>query len=535
LEVRRRWPALIIVATYWLLVALILTQSLRKNDGHLVYAIDDPYIHMSMAKHFVRDGVFGVTADGFTSSTSSPVWTFLVAGAFALGGVRDVWPLVLNLLAGSVLLWTSYLFVSAHVRSRVVALLTVSAAMLAAPILTLTMIGMEHVIHTLLTVAFAFLASRHLAGEPRPSFAALLVLAALLCGVRYEGILLVAAVAAGFAWRRQPMRGVALVAAACVLPLAYGLWSLSHGWFLLPNSILMKQQAPIRSLSGVAVFILAAASSVTNNPPMLILIAVALTALIVDVAAGAGTATGRFGSRPIVAALFVICAALHMILAHTGWFYRYEAYLVYFGILVAGLYVEDAFDWIAARTHDRVLRLAMLSAAATLMAFVAAPLALRAGGSFLKTPQATHNLYTQQFQMGRFVNEALDGRAVVLNDIGAVTYLSNFHLVDIWGLGSLDTAALRLRHSFGPEQLDRTARDDGAHVAIVYDMALTEAGGIPPRWRKMAEWTISDNVACADKTVAFYALDESGASALTAGLQAFSPRLPSDVAHRWVK
>jgi len=61
------WPLLICLTLFWTIVAVLLIASLRRTSGHLVYALDDPYIHMAMAKNFSQHGVWGVTRYGFTS------------------------------------------------------------------------------------------------------------------------------------------------------------------------------------------------------------------------------------------------------------------------------------------------------------------------------------------------------------------------------------------------------------------------------------------------------------------------------------
>ena len=65
-----------------------------------------------------------------------------------------------------------------------------------------------------------------------------MTLAALTAAARYEGLFAVACVAIALAVMRQ-WRDAAAVAAAGALPLlAIGLWSISQGGFLLPNSVL---------------------------------------------------------------------------------------------------------------------------------------------------------------------------------------------------------------------------------------------------------------------------------------------------------
>ena len=62
-----------------------------------MYALDDAYIHMAVARSLARHGVWGVTPYAFTSSTSSLAWPLLLALADLVVGVRAATPLVLNL------------------------------------------------------------------------------------------------------------------------------------------------------------------------------------------------------------------------------------------------------------------------------------------------------------------------------------------------------------------------------------------------------------------------------------------------------
>src|SRR5579884_733752 len=86
---RRFWPCIVGVLCLWASLAQILTDSLQRNDGHFIYAFDDPYIHMAVAKNFLLHGVWGVTPYGFTSSTSSILWPILLVAAYEVTGVND--------------------------------------------------------------------------------------------------------------------------------------------------------------------------------------------------------------------------------------------------------------------------------------------------------------------------------------------------------------------------------------------------------------------------------------------------------------
>ena len=76
---------------------LILSVSVSKNHGHLVYALDDAYIGMAMARNFSQYGVWGVTRYAFTSCSSPPLWTLLLSLTYYLGGVNQLAPLLWDL------------------------------------------------------------------------------------------------------------------------------------------------------------------------------------------------------------------------------------------------------------------------------------------------------------------------------------------------------------------------------------------------------------------------------------------------------
>ena len=86
----------------------LLVASLVRNDGHLLYVIDDAGIHLSLARQLATHGTWGPYAGHYASASSSPGWTLLLA-ALSLGhvGLLHVLPLVLNVAAG---LWIIWLF-----------------------------------------------------------------------------------------------------------------------------------------------------------------------------------------------------------------------------------------------------------------------------------------------------------------------------------------------------------------------------------------------------------------------------------------
>jgi len=51
--ISKHWPMIVAIVILELIVAGLAILSINQNEGHLVYPIDDTYIHMAIAKNFV--------------------------------------------------------------------------------------------------------------------------------------------------------------------------------------------------------------------------------------------------------------------------------------------------------------------------------------------------------------------------------------------------------------------------------------------------------------------------------------------------
>ncbi|HEY2940860.1 MAG TPA: hypothetical protein VGN09_00365 [Vicinamibacteria bacterium] len=506
---RHRPPLAVALAVLFVAVGVLVAWSWRHSAGHLVYALDDAYIHMAMARNLAEHGVFGVTRYAFTSSSSSPLWTLLLAGLFARLGPRDGLPLALNVLFAASLLAVADRVLENHgVRphSRVLALV---AIVVLTPVPPLVLVGQEHLLHATLTLAFAGLLTL------APPRAALLLVAAALTATRYEGLFLVFIACLVLAARRRLAFALALGAVALLPPALYGLVSLAHGWYALPNPVILKG-ALGEGLGGwrplALVPFLGGWGELVRNPHLLALVAVAAVTLL----ARWRSPSSREGTLLIV---FIGTAILHLQYARTGWFYRYEAYLVAFGIVAAAV----ALDGLGDRVRPRWLPAGLASAAALLCA-------VRGVRAHVETPGAVGNIYEQQIQMGRFLARYYPGESVAANDIGAIDWLVDLRVLDLWGLASREVAEAKLGGRYTTAGIAELARSRGVRVAVIYERWLDAAGGVPPEWVRAGRWRVASNVVLGDRTVAFYAVDRAEAAALTDHLRAFAPELPPGVA-----
>jgi hypothetical protein len=164
-----------------------------------------------------------------------------------------------------------------------------------------------------------------------------------------------------------------------------------------------------------------------------------------------------------------------------------------------------------------------------LAALLIYPCAVRAGAAMIYLPQASKNIYEQQYQMGLFIKRYYQGSTIALNDIGAVNFLADVHCLDLWGLATYEVTKLMRHHEYHTADILRLSREAGVKVAMVYDNWYTPIGGLPRDWVWVGQWALADNVVAGGDKVSIYAVDESETAPLMQKLQDFSPLLPKEV------
>jgi len=523
-----RWPLAAALVAGGAVVAAMLGASLRANQGHLVYALDDPYIHMALARNLAREGVWGVTRHEYTAASSSPLWTMVLALVDRVAGAHEVVPLVLNLLCGVLVLIVADRWFARYGLSPAARAAGLFAILFLTPLPTLAFVGMEHSLQVLLALLFAWQAAERVAQGPAaaPGGMRLAVLAALLAATRFEGAFAVLAAALLLAARRA-WRVAALTALAGAAPIVLGAAvSIAHGWYALPTSVLLKGNLPApNSLLGIAKALGGDALHRLQGTPLMFVLLLGALAVVLWQPAAPGERTRR---RSAFAWIFALTALLHLQFADLGWLYRYEAYLVALACALAAIALPDVLAAIRERWPTRPP--ASVWAAGLLAALLlATPPVLRARHALLETVQATHNIYEQQYQAGRFLARFYPGAGVALNDVGATSYLGDFHLTDLAGLATLEVARARLGREFDTAAIRRITRARGVTIAIVFDFWFRAAGGMPREWIRVGRWIIGGNVASGGDTVSFYGVDGAAAATLERNLRAYSSELPPGV------
>jgi hypothetical protein len=481
---------------------------------------------MAIAKNFVQYGVWGVTKYGFTSTTSSPLWTFLLAMTYFIFGINEMAPLILNILFGTLLLIISHLILRKYVPNQLIIFTILLTALFVTPLPTLTFIGMEHILHILLTLCLVYSYIATLSAITRHrGYILLMVFALLITMTRFEGIFLIFVICLIFIWQKQVLYSGILGIMGLLPIIVYGIWSVSMGWYFLPNSIILKGISPILNLKGIAewISVINLISRIYTNIPILILLIFSLLLLTYYIKKGISN-----DNKKIIIAIFIGTTLLHMQFVRIEWFYRYNAYIIFFGILILSSTIIDLkpkaclqkISW----KNSKLYLVGLI-----LIAIISFPFAKRAFTAIQLTPQATNNIYEQQYQMGRFLAKFYRGDAVAVNDIGAVSYMTNIQILDLWGLGNLELAKLKMNKGYNTEQIYNSAKKMGVTISIVYDEWFDYCGGIPSQWIKIGQWKVSNNVVLGENTVSIYAVNAAATDQLISNLKSFKTDMPKDI------
>ncbi|MGB9979152.1 hypothetical protein [Methanobacterium sp.] len=522
-------PFIIATAVLWIGILILFRESTVINQGIFTYVLDDPYIHMAMAKNLILHGVWGVDKYGFTSSSSSPLWILVLSSAYFLFGVNTLIPFILNIIFATIFIFIAYSIFKYYKMQPLYNLIFLLFLVFFTPIPALAFTGMEHLLQIVLIVSFAFIGAQILC-ENRSSnlkYIMLLILAALVVAVRYEDLIIVLIVAAMLFIKREFWKSVLILCASMIPVFAYGIYSTMEGWFFLPNSLITKTifveaKTQLFSLNGIVLLV----NNFLNIQNLFIFIPLILAV---------GLLIFRFKEKKvlwnapnILLTLFIGTATLHMIMARTGWFYRYEAYLIALGILTIAIGISEYLPAVPKLNRKFISK----NLTVILIIFVLfVSLAGRGYCSFNEVPTATHNVYDQQYQMGLFIQKYYKGDAVSLNDVGAVNYATDIKSIDLLGLSGLNVSKAILKENYTIKDIDNITRQNHVKVVIIYEDLYKKylTGGLPSNWIKIGQWKIPNRITCFMDTVSFYVIDPKEEENLTENLKKFSSQLPPDV------
>jgi hypothetical protein len=523
LAARRRTATLAGLGALAAVTGLLVALTVRANGGSFTYVLDDPYIHLSIARNLAQHGSFGVVPGVYESASSSPGWAALLAVLIKAFPAGAVWyPLALNLLAAAgvlvlVLRAQEWLFAVAGAPLRGLAYVALPAALY---LPALVLVGMEHTLHALLVVALLLMLQRalrrRLSGRELAAVAAL----ALLAGaIRYETLFVAggaalalvlaprsAGVPLGVLGRLRRRELWAFLLPPVAVTVLLGLVNLHNGQYFLPNSVLAK--SGLGAGVGLARFVpsLAALPATLQSD---------LQMAGLFLAGAAYLAVRRLrGAQSGLWVAWTVATVLHVLFARFGWYDRYQGYLVIAGTLLA----------LRSLPEVRLSRQRVGAAIALLVLLVALPVFKLKEEAAI--PAAAHTIDLRNAELGGFLAAAYPGQTVMVNDIGEVSWQHSGGLVDLWALGSYDVLRAYRDGRMGKDFVAALAARDGVRVAAVFD-SLQEF--VPDGWVQVARWSTSGAPGVAGDDVVFWAPRGQAAATLHDAMRRFAPTLPRDV------
>jgi hypothetical protein len=510
-------------------VVLIELNVLRSTNGIFIYPLDDTYIHMSIAKNLALYHNWGISANEFQSASSSILYTLLLSALFKLFSVNTIIPLIINLIAGIALL----IIIRERLQKEDIGfgfqLIILLLVIFFTPLPTLIISGMEHTLQCLFSFLFMFNFSDWIGSTENDSLKRkklpvnLFIYGVIICSLRYEGLFIIAIACCILLYYRRIFAAFALGFISILPLIIFGIFSVLKGSYFLPNSVLLKSSPVQLSGNGFINFIAnilidkltIAKAGITALATQRLLLILPLGFFFFR------NQIKRAVAYKLVMIILIVCTLLQLSFAATGWFYRYEAYLILCStVILSILTVKGLKEWNLKR--NKILPVSLLVAF-----FLFFPLILRSTAAYTKASQACINIYEQQYQMGNFVKRYYNVNAVALNDIGAVSYFNQAKILDLWGLANIQVAKAKKNNSCTPEFLNAITNNEHIEFAIVYDSWFDPA--LLNKWQKVATWQIENNVICGDATVSFYAVEPGMVSSLKANLRAYQQSLPADI------
>lgn len=507
-------------AVIGIITAALFLSILKINHGTFTYTLDDPYIHLALSDQIIH-GNYGIHAGQHAAPSSSILFPFLLVIA-AGTSFHPYLPLLLNVAALFLTIeivrrFFAHLDLAQHRRGNTV--LAGAAVVLAVclNIIGIVFTGLEHSLHIATVAAIVYGLVLFLDNRKMPAWLPFVI---VLCPLfRYEGLPLSIAAVLVLAVRGRWRTAAIILATVVILIVGFSVFLVKLGLQPLPDSVLVKSAVAADGISGKRDLLV----SLADNVIRMFGSAAGLFLALSGIAAGSRClpeirARLRDWSSDALMALVLVCMVLgHALAGQFGWFCRYEIYALA-GVALIGIYLARGSlrNVLACGINGRVVLYSLCFLSLGLLYLRATTL----------VPFAANNVYEQQYQMHRFVNDFYRA-PVAVNDLGLVSYRNPEFVLDLGGLAS-EKARILDGNRPDPGAYDALLRRNNVHLAMIYDELFV--GRIPGSWTKVGTMELSRApVSVTEKDVQFYAIDPATAVQVRRQLVSFRRGLPSGV------
>lgn len=487
--------------------------SLKITDGNLVYAIDDCYIHLALARNLADTGIWGIRPDEYAFASSSPLWTCLLALSFKIFGFHEVFAAVYAALFCMASAWVVDRILSVWFRPDWQRALLSLCVMLALPVTTAAILGMEHAMHVFSILLLVYFYLR------KVSPSGLMLAAAFAAGTRYESLFVIIPLAGAELCQRRMRESFALLVGAFAPPVCYGAYALAHGGTFLPNSLMVKSALSIGYTFYDRLWQAASCGGMVENA------VVYFSGLIPFALSFATGLTGRFRLLLLASAVSVFG---HLVFAKTGWTYNVNRYEMYLLALSAPLVLLSISQIKSACVESQFRRLVNLTLLAVGGIFLLGMLAygLDSGFRALRVPRETYETPLVGARVLASLPKDRQG-PIFLNDLGLIAERTTVPVIDVCGLGEQETFELRRAGNRSPSRMADVLRRRNARYAAVFPFmwsykVMTEEFALKP----VAVLCGARQNAWPTGQLLFYAFKEEDEPFLANHLKDFQSQLP---------
>ncbi len=513
------------------LLAIVEIPMLRFSDGLVVYPLDEAYIRMATAKNLADHGIWGLSLHEFASTSSSILFPILLAACFKMFGPQTIIPLVINLVIAIVFLISLQRWLQKQNITPFYQLLITLTIIFLTPLHVMVVNGMEHALQILLCFWFIIELCTWLSFEKDATESSLskywrpYLYAFLLTAIRYEGLFLVAIAGIALLFQRKWIPAFLLVAAGLLPIILFGIYSMAHDGYFIPNSILIK--SIILPLNGERIgnffkedivnrlFYLYPTRGAVATGRLLILLPLVYWHYYSKLK------TNKLYRYILYAVL--TATVLHLVFADANLYYRYEAYLIACGLVVPAVLMSQlgiplisirkgGARWIVAWT----------------MIFLLYPLFSRGWAAHQETEYGFLHEYQYNYQAARFLHAYYNDATVVMDEVGMASFLSTGRKLDVMtGIVYKDITQTRIDGFTRVEYVNFLLKRDKPAIALIADKKYNP--WLIQGWTKVAAWYTSYRLPLGETELDFYAVDPGAASALRANLKAFQGQMPPGI------
>jgi hypothetical protein len=382
-------------------------------------------------------------------------------------------------------------------RTSAVALL---ATLALTPLPFLVAMGLEHVLHLALVLWLAVDVVRD-GPLPRRAYPVMAVLPL----VRPESLfLLLAAFGIRASFRRLDC---VVLGAVGVVPWALsGLVNKTLGGLFLPNSVIMKS-----AMTGDLPFLQHAWNNLAEGSAVAALVSAVGMGGLVSRREGPSAHSGAPADLLARSSVLFIATALQQVaLGGVGWVYRYEAWLVGWGLVLAIVALGRLAIGRAA--------LVVVGSAVLVSPVVRSAVAWR---DFVPQALATH---LGNRQIAELVGRAWPDSVLAVHDIGIIRTLTDARIVDVAGIATTEVTRLHLAHQLNTAEFGRIVREGGADIAVT-DVHWME-NELPEAWVRVGslQFPLTGGRSA---TYAFWATSPESVAKVRAGLERECPLVDS--------